>query len=106
MLIKYYGYDYANPEIPAPTAPDLFIIENIENVVVHGGVFGTDDHGPDINTVQIHRFYDRDSEIQAARPSKKLITFTKDGSVNRLQVYGTAYVCNNDGETIEKVSLS
>jgi len=42
--------------------------------------------------------------IETDRPSKKLITFRKDGCIQRLAVYGTAYICNNDGETIEKVA--
>lgn len=102
MLIKYYGYI---PE-SAPSSPDLFVIENASNVVVHGGIFKTNEHGPDINIVQNHLFYDKDSEIQSEKPFKKLISFFKDGCIHRLQVYGTAYVCNDNGETIEKVSLS
>jgi len=97
MLIKYYDYTLS-------PVSDLFIIENIENVVVHGAIFQPEEMGPDINQVQNHLFYDNDVLIETDRPSKKLITFRKDGCIQRLAVYGTAYICNNDGETIEKVA--
>lgn len=106
MLIKYYGYLPNNNDGHAPTAPDLTIIENCEGVVVHGGVYSKDATGPDINSVQVHLFYDNDDYIMQDLPPKKLITFFKNGCTHRLQVYGTAYVCNDNGETIEKVSLS
>lgn len=102
MLIKYYGYI---PESP-PSSPDLFIIEDVTNLIVHGGIFNAFETGPDISVVQINLFYDKDAQIKAEEPFKKLISFVKNGEVNRLAVFGTAYVCNNDGETIEKVSIS
>lgn len=97
MIIKYYDY------ILSPVS-DLFIIENVENVVVHGALFQSDDTGPDINQYQLHLFYDNDQLISNDKPSKKLITFRQNGVTCRLAVYGTAYICNNDGETIEKVA--
>jgi len=106
MIIKYYTYLPNNNDGHGPVAPDLIIIENCENVVVHGGIFGSNDTGPDINRSQIQNFLDNGDYIMQDLPPKKLITFAKGGFVQRLEVYGTAYVCNDDGKTVEKVSIS
>lgn len=102
MLIKYYKYS----ETPAA---DLCIIEDVENVVVHGGLFELSSLGDDHAIISNHYLYDeklygtpRTPDVQM--PMKKMITFRKDGILCRLSVVGTAYVCNNDGKTIEKVA--
>lgn len=106
MLIKYYSYLPNNNNGHAPVSADLTIIEKCENVIVHGGVYSLNDTGPESHTQIAFMFLDVfDYVLQDSAPCK-LITFYKDGQLTRLAVYGTAYVCNNDGETIEKVSLS
>lgn len=106
MIIKYYTYLPNNNDGHGPVAPDLIIIENCENVVVHGGIFGSDETGPNTNVIQRLILLDNNDYLMQDIPPKKLITFRKDGFVQRLEVYGTAYVCNDDGKTVEKVSLS
>lgn len=106
MLIKYYSYLPRNNDGHGQIAPDLTIIENVENVVVNGGVFQHDNIGPDFDKIKVNNFLDNFDYIMQDLPFKKLITFTKGGFLQRLEVYGTAYVCNDDGKTVEKVSLS
>lgn len=114
MIIKYYGYAFPQ---------NLNIIEDVTDVLVHAGLHtATEDNipvGPNIDHAGIvnHYTYDLSNELfpgivaganlkadDAPRfLAAKFIDFTRNGIRCRLAVYGRAYVCNNDGKTIEKV---
>lgn len=106
MLIKYYSYLPNNNDGHGPVQPDLIIIEKAGNIVVHGGLYSHDDIGPEEQEVYASMFADCFDYILQDLPQKRLITFVKDGSLTRLSVFGTAYICNDNGETIEKVCPS
>lgn len=106
MLIKYYSYLPNNNDGHGPVQSDLTIIERCENLVVHGGIYSPDDFGPQSHDPLVYMFLDVHDYILQDSPKKKFITFYKEGQLTRLAVFGTAYVCNNDGETIEKVCPS
>ena len=85
MLIKYYTTDERT-----------IILDNISDVHINSNpAFGDFALDPWV----VYSFDEPDDEL--LRPNK-VITFAKDGPCV-LYVFGTAYVCNDEGKTIEKV---
>lgn len=88
MIIKYYTEDKT-----------LIIIDKVEDVEVpFKPAFGdyTDE------AWKCYDFDNQDRDPNYRKPSK-VITFAKDGMC-ALKVYGIAYICTDDGKTIEKVA--
>jgi len=104
---------------------DIHIIDNVEDVVVHQYIRGIDTTG-DIEgdlTVKyiessIHSSSNCDSREVSSHPSKfnlktgsirgehcRHIDYTRNGVRTRLIVRNYAYICNDQGKTIEKVSV-
>lgn len=83
MIIKYYTQDGS-----------LVIIENVEDVCVPSSPL------VDSSEDQDYAYFDFDPD--ALTEPRKHITYAKEGPCV-LCVRGTAYICNNDGKTIEKV---
>lgn len=83
MIIKYYTQDAS-----------LIIIENVTDVCVPANpAFGD-------YALEPWQVFDFDSD-QAGNPPK-IISYAKDGPC-MLKVWGVAYICNDDGKTLEKV---
>lgn len=97
MIIK----NYSNPKGPAVPAANLQIIEDVTDVYVHACCFNpqstgnTDESGPTT-------FYG--TEDQPMNVLTRHIDFTRYGVRSRLVVSNHAYICSNEGKTIEKVS--
>ncbi len=113
MIIKYYGYAFPQ---------NLNIIEDVTDVLVHAGLHTAKSDatpvGPDVDHAGIKNHYILDTYVELFGDPRsggtnepeapeflaaKFIDFTRNGIRSRLAVYGRAYVCNNDGKTIEKV---
>lgn len=92
MIIKYYT-------LKSPS--ELFIIDNAQSVRVIQNIFSGLSSGPDASMVDIHVCYDSDEDVHGKRV--QFIDFTQDEVRHRLSVYGKAYICNDQGKTIEPV---
>ena len=92
MIIKYYTNEF--PET-------LYILEDVSDIEAPTSL--VTEHTPsEIHEapVVVHQ-YDRNYDEKSFA---KIVFFKKDGALHQLNVFGTAYICNNDGKTIEKVS--
>lgn len=88
MIIKLYARG---------ATPHLHIIEGVSQVSVDArttkkSVFEMDD-----SVITQYEHLNHDDE------DCRLITFVSDGSVKSLLVYNKAYICNDEGKTIEAV---
>ena len=94
MLIKYYTYDGS-----------LIIIDNVKDIEVPSGFVSYDpiQAGDDFKDYLFDNFLD-DSQLDIAIKRTRIITYSNGEGACRLIVCGTAYICNDDGKTIEKVS--
>jgi len=91
MIIKYYSTDGS-----------LYIIEGVEDVAVpNNPVFG--DYALDPRKVFDFE-HGNDENDRAPLNPQRIITYVKDGPC-MLKVWGVAYICNDDGKTIEKVGF-
>lgn len=85
---------------------ELIIIENITDVRISNKMQEYSPNKPTLIGPYKESFYDgslnstSDNETYAVRE----IRFVKDGVGNSLYISNFAYVCNDDGKTIEKVS--
>lgn len=92
MLIKYYTLDGS-----------LVIIDSICDVSSPSnpafGEYASDNY-------KVYDFDTKDHGTHGSTPNgtPKIIEFANDGPCI-LKVFGTAYICNDDGKTIEKVSI-
>lgn len=96
MIIKYYT---------SGTPENLYILEDCTDINVHGNIYDRGDVGPmpqDIST-----FYAYESPAELESSSKpfgcKIIDFTRKSIRSRLYVYGRAFICFEEGSTVEKV---
>lgn len=87
MLIKYYSQDAS-----------LHIIENVTAVRVPANP-AMGDYA--LEPWQVFCF---DEELTRDQKPVKVISYEKDGPC-MLKVYGVAYICSDDGKTIEKVGF-
>lgn len=83
MLIKYYTTDAT-----------LIIIENVTDVAVPASLNAED--------YSAYAEYCFDAVSEDTGFPCKYITYSKDGPC-ALMVYNIAYICNDEGKTIEKV---
>lgn len=91
MLIKYYSLDSS-----------LHIIENVTDIGVPSNpAFGDYANDP----WQVFDFDFDPRSIPESRPCFRPISYAKDGPC-MLKCYNIAYICNDDGKTIEKVIAS
>lgn len=102
MIIK----NYHNPKgtILKPGA-DLSIIEDVTDVLVHAGCFNPENIGSAStvsNSNDPTTFYGTDNE--PINGLTRHIDFTRRGVKCRLVVTAYAYICNDEGKTVEKVS--
>lgn len=91
MLIKYY----------TAGIPNLHIIENVSNVVANAGFY---DHRKDSACDFSKSILDKISDDENWPRETLTIDYVKEGTKFRLFVFGVAYICNNEGKTIEKVT--
>ena len=97
MIIK----NYHQPKGPTKPASDLQIIEDVTDVLVYAGCFNPSSIG-DIGEAGVTTVYG--SENQPANSLTRHIDFTRNGIRARLIVTDHAYICNDQGKTVEKVS--
>lgn len=85
MIIKYYSY----------VDQSIYIIDGVQDVAVPSN--------PAFGDYALHpwKVFNFDTSLPTDYVAKA-ITFSKDGPC-MLRVYGTAYICNDAGKTIEKV---
>lgn len=109
MLIKNYAGH--------PAGNTLTIIEDVTDVIVHMGMFSLNSSGPQLEglrkpttwvdtlaVVDANAPCSRDNALETQANLQKFIDYTdKEGVRCRLCVYSFAYVCNDEGKTIEKV---
>lgn len=88
MIIKYYN-----------NIGDLHIIENVEEVAVPFK------HVEDPQTYSDSGFrvYNLDDHVSSSI-IPRIVTYVKDNTPCALRVTGIAFICTNEGKTIEKVS--
>ena len=99
MIIK----NYCNPKGSIPPAANLSILEDVTDVFVHAGCFNADSIGDMIGDgCGPTTFYGTDH--QPINTFTRHIDFTRHGIKCRLVVTNHAYICNDRGQTVEKVS--
>jgi len=92
MLIKLYT---------SGLAKDLHIIENVSSPVVHEGQYFYSNNGPRLEYPNI--LCEENEPPEDAQV--KYISYSKDGRWQRLAVLNYAYICNDEGRTVEKVAI-
>lgn len=95
MIIKNY-----HSPMPSQPALDLQIIEDVTDVLVHAGCIKSGSIG-DLEKDGVTSVYGSEN---AGTDWNRFVDFTKQGVRCRLIVTNWAYVCNDDGKMIEKVS--
>lgn len=115
MIIKNYNAPVMHDTTHAPDALDVQIIDGCTDVYVHSKLFDEDARGP--NDFMIEKFMYGQNSFTAEqmacigstsngpRPQIRFIDFTRNGLRNRLGIYRHAYICNDEGRTVEKVSV-
>lgn len=105
MLIKIYT-EISNC---TPSSEQLHIIENVKDVVIHQGNWDTPSWlnspvasphvpwGPEPRHLLIEPFH------ADSKDTVRVIDYTADGERKRALVKSLAYVCNDNGKTIERV---
>lgn len=102
MIIKHY---------PKELGGCINIYEDVTDVLIHQNLFNGTELGPELGGDMQPRYHispvvpdygygKADDTISTVR----FIDFTRNGIRTRLRVDGTAYVCNDSGRTIEKVT--
>ncbi len=106
MIIKNY---HTTPMQAQSPALDLQIIENVTDVLVYARCYNADDIG-DLTASGVTTVYGGPeiSDAKCTQPSvpklARHIDFTRNGVRSRLIVQHHAYICNDEGRTVEKVS--
>jgi hypothetical protein len=90
MLIKYYNLD-----------DDIYIIEGVQDVTIPSKESADRQATQDVEGFNEFNF---DKVVSALAPLR-FIEYAKDGPC-RLFVYGTAYICSDDGKTIHKLEVN
>jgi hypothetical protein len=98
MLIK--NYLSQNHESPCL---DCQIIDGCEDVVIYANFFNRGEIG-DLNVASVVSVIDQGDCLWEEDRFCRHIDFTKNSVRTRLIVKNHAYVCNDQGKTIEKVS--
>lgn len=93
MIIKAYTNNF--PE-------EIYLIEGASDVVVHQNLFSGPQCGPDRPIITTFRYIDNASPDEP--DTFKIIDYTQNSIGTRLVIRNRAYVCNDEGKTIEKVS--
>lgn len=88
MIIKLYARG---------ATPHLHIIEGVSQVSVDARTTKSDVFGFDGAVTTQYEHLNHDDE------DCRLITFVSEGTVKSLLVYNKAYICNDEGKTIEAV---
>jgi len=92
MLIKVYTI----------WTEDLFILENVSDVKIHANCKNYPPETGSLSDPSTQIVYDQCADGEKYPPAK-VIDFTQDNLRKRLYVFNKAYVCNDRGQTIEKV---
>jgi len=102
MIIK--NYCNSKSQVQVMPAADLQILEDVTDVFVHAGCFSPDTIGDDAHHGHggPTSFYGTDD--QPINTLTRHIDFTRHGIRCRLLVTNHAYICNDRGQTVEKVS--
>lgn len=92
MIIKLYTRGAVN---------NLHIIENVKRIKVHGG----DSNYLPLFVDDLVSPFDLEHLNHAGEPCKAIQFEREDGSIETLVVLNKAYICNDDGKTIETVKV-
>lgn len=99
MIIKAYTNQFPG---------QCVLIDGAQDVIIHRNLFSDRDVGPDYGiNITCMRYIDdpeKDTEIKAPTDHFMFIDYVQKGIGTRLVIRNYAYVCNDDGKTIEKVS--
>lgn len=98
MIIKAYTNEFPGKCV---------LIDSAEDVVVHRNLFSNQSVGPDFGQINTLRYIDdpeKKAETDASCDQFMFIDYVQKGIGTRLVIRNYAYVCNDDGKTIEKVS--
>ena len=87
MIIKYYDLD-----------KNIHLIENVKDISIYNRL--PEEPIAEIETIVLEGF-DLSKEITI--PCK--VVHYSDNGLKQLLVFGIAYICNDDGKTLEKVSM-
>lgn len=107
MLIKLYTCDFPGR---------IFIYDNVKDVIIHTNLYSGADAGPGASVVATCNPHDPTTWIEDGAPiaqaatvegyNFKYVDFTRDGVRCRLKVGNYAYLCNDEGKTIEKIKAN
>lgn len=99
MLIKNYTLGLAG---------EIHITENVTDVVVHTNQYLGKNSGPTPGDTaggpRVPNSWIYQDDVKDDQPVR-FIDYTKDGIRNRLYVTNFAYICSDDGKTIERVKV-
>ena len=99
MLIKLYVKLSEGP------TTEMHIIDNVSDVVCYDKVYSGRHKGPHMDSEflrpQVHMDYGKFKEERMFQ----YIDYNQHGVACRLLVDNMAYVCNNEGKTIEKITV-
>lgn len=101
MIIK----NYCNPKsLSQMPAADLQIIEDVTDIYVHANCFSPQGIGPSNIPDGSGPTTYYGTEDHVVNSMTRLIDFTRHGIRCRLVVTNHAYICNDRGQTVDKVS--
>lgn len=98
MIIKNYHQPKGEPR----PALDIQIIEDITDVLIYASVYSADKPMLGAEEAGVTSLYGGDN--QTSNRLNRHIDFTRNGVRSRLVVTDYAYICNDQGKTVEKVS--
>lgn len=108
MIIKNY---YNPPMLTPQPALDLQIIEDVTDIIVYAACFNADEIG-DLQAANVTTVYGGPeigtgkctSTVQVPKIARR-IDFTRHGVRSRLIVMDHAFICSDEGKTIERVKI-
>jgi hypothetical protein len=92
MIIKAY-------ELMQTPTDKIHIFDHVTDVIVDTNIYSSDFKGVEYVPSVIHTGENVTSDQERCH-----VDFTRDGIRHRLIVFGHAYICSDDGKTIQKVS--
>lgn len=110
MLIKIYTFPFSSVDTDSASSEQLHIIDNVQDVVIHQGNYAPPE---DLGLPVMHNIpwgpqpsFPIDAyESTGSTPSVRIIDYSKNGERRRALVKLLAYVCNDQGKTIERVEV-
>lgn len=103
MLIKNYVFD----QDCAPAGGKVNIIEKVTDVTVHMNPYAGAENGPRLEGPAMPTTWIEQSAPSNPNDYFYFVDYTdKNGVRSRLKVTAYAYICNDEGKTVEKVGVN